>query len=176
MTVALGHGGAAAEPAAAAAAREATASPRGYAGIVTRTIAFAIDAAVIDAVAAVVGATVLLILSVLAVDHQARTVLAAIGGVAFVIWWVAYFVTFWTATGQTPGNRVMRIRVVRDDGTRRRPRHALLRLIGMVVGLPLLWGYVPILFNDRRRALHDAMAGTVVVLSAGAQGDPDESA
>ena len=57
----------------------------------------------------------------------------------------------------------MRIRVVRADGTALRPRHAVVRLIGMVIGLPLLIGYVPILVSDNRRALHDKMAGTVVV-------------
>jgi uncharacterized RDD family membrane protein YckC len=72
-------------------------------------------------------------------------------------------VVFWTSTGQTPGNRVMQIRVLRADGGRLRPRHALVRLLGMLLGLVLLLGYLPILVNDRRRGLHDAMAGTVVV-------------
>jgi uncharacterized RDD family membrane protein YckC len=44
-----------------------------------------------------------------------------------------------------------------------RPRHALVRLLGMLLGLVLLLGYLPILVNDRRRGLHDAMAGTVVI-------------
>jgi len=90
-------------------------------------------------------------------------VAVAVGGVAFVLWSVAYFVTFWTTTGETPGNRAMRIRVKRGDGSALRPRHALARLAGMVIGLPLLIGYLPILVSDTRRGLHDAMAGTVVV-------------
>jgi uncharacterized RDD family membrane protein YckC len=57
----------------------------------------------------------------------------------------------------------MRIRVKRADGSALRPRHALARLAGMIIGLPLLIGYLPILVSDRRRGLHDAMAGTVVV-------------
>ena len=56
--------------------------------------------------------------------------------------------------------------VVRVDGSALRPRHALVRLAGMLIGLPLLCGYVPILVNQKRRALHDAMAGTVVVESS----------
>jgi uncharacterized RDD family membrane protein YckC len=136
---------------------------RPYSGIATRTVAFAIDAALIDLAAALVGVVVVLVLSILSVSGDTRTVLAAIGGVAFVIWSIAYFTTFWTTTGQTPGNRVMQIRVERLDGSPLRPRHALVRLVGMVVSLPLLWGYLPILFNDRRRAFYDALAGTVVV-------------
>ncbi|MFL5911347.1 MAG: RDD family protein, partial [Gaiellaceae bacterium] len=62
-----------------------------------------------------------------------------------------------------PGSRVMRIRVVRANGSQLRPRHALARLVGMLVSLPLFWGYLPILVTDRRRGVFDAMAGTVVV-------------
>jgi uncharacterized RDD family membrane protein YckC len=134
-----------------------------YVGGVTRAIALAIDAAVIDLAGLAVGAIFALIFSILPVSHDFKTVAAIVGAVAFVIWSIAYFTTFWTATGQTPGNRAMRIRVVREDGAPLRPRHALARLAGMLIGLPLLWGYAPILFTDRRRGLHDAMAGTVVL-------------
>jgi uncharacterized RDD family membrane protein YckC len=134
----------------------------GYAGLVTRTIAFAVDAALIDIAAAAVGGVVLLILSIFPVSHDARTVLAAVGGIAFVAWGIAYFVTFWTTTGQTPGNRVMEIQVVRADHSALRPRHALVRLVGMVISLPLLWGYIPILLGDRRRGVHDVLSGTEV--------------
>ena len=94
----------------------------------------------------------------------------AAGGVLFVIWVIVYFTTFWTNGGVTPGNRVMRIRVMRADGSRVRPRHALVRLLGMLIGLSVLLGYLPILVTDRRRALHDAMAGTVVIATASVPG------
>jgi uncharacterized RDD family membrane protein YckC len=132
-------------------------------GFVTRTIAFAIDAALIDVAALAVAAVVTLIFSIMPVSHDVESVAVAAGGIAFVLWSIAYFTTFWTTTGVTPGNRAMRIRVVRMDGTALRPRHALARLAGMVLGLPLLIGYVPILVNESRRGLQDAMAGTIVV-------------
>jgi uncharacterized RDD family membrane protein YckC len=135
----------------------------GYAGFVTRTIAFSIDAALIDLAALTVAAIAALFFSIMPVSHDVEKVAVAVGGVAFVLWSVAYFATFWTTTGETPGNRAMRIRVKRADGSALRPRHALARLAGMVIGLPLLIGYLPILVSDRRRGLHDAMAGTVVV-------------
>ena len=134
-----------------------------YAGFVTRTIAFAIDALLIDVAAVGVAAVVALVFSVFPVSSHVHDAAVAAGGVLFVIWTVAYFTTFWTTTGQTPGSRTMGIRVMRADGSRMRPRHALARLVGMVVGLILLLGYLPILVTDRRRGLHDAMAGTVVV-------------
>ena len=135
----------------------------GYAGFVTRTIAFSIDAALIDLAALTVAAIAALFFSIMPVSHDVEKVAVAVGGVAFVLWSVAYFVTFWTTTGETPGNRAMRIRVKRADGSALRPRHALARLAGMVIGLPLLIGYLPILVSDTRRGLHDAMAGTIVV-------------
>jgi len=134
-----------------------------YAGGVTRTIAFAIDAALIDLAGLFVGAVVALVFFIVPVGEDTRTVAVVLGGAAFVVWAIAYFIWFWTTTGQTPGNRVMRIRVIRTDGAPLRLRGALVRLAGMVIGLPLLIGYVPVLITDRRRALHDAMAHTVVI-------------
>ena len=137
--------------------------PVEYAGFVTRTIAFAIDAALIDLAALIVAAVVTLVFSLFPVSNGVHKAAIAAGGVLFVVWTIGYFVTFWTTTGETPGNRAMRLRVTRSDGSLMRPRHALVRLLGMLVSFPLLWGYLPILVNDRRRGVHDFMAGTVVV-------------
>jgi uncharacterized RDD family membrane protein YckC len=138
-----------------------------YEGLVTRGIAFAIDAAIIDLVAIVVAGAVALALSVLSVSKDSLdTVLIAVGGVLFLAWSVGYFVTFWSTTGQTPGSRLMRIKVCADDddGGVLRPRRAALRFAGLVLAaIPLLAGFLPILFDERRRGLHDMLAGTVVV-------------
>ena len=134
-----------------------------YAGFVTRTIAFAIDAAVINAAAIAVAAVVALVLSVFPASHQMRSLIAAVGGVLFAVWVVGYFVGFWVATGETAGSHVMRIAVVPVDGERLGWRRAISRFAGLVLGLPLLVGYVPILLNDRRRGLQDVMGRTVVV-------------
>jgi len=135
-----------------------------YVGLVTRAIAFAIDAAIIDIVAIATTAIVSLCFSVVTIPEELRTVAVAAGGVAFVLWAVGYFVTFWCTTGQTPGNRVMRIRVRTASGERMRPRRALLRFVGVTLAaLPLFAGFALILFDDRRRGLQDRIARTVVV-------------
>jgi uncharacterized RDD family membrane protein YckC len=135
-----------------------------YAGLITRTIAFAIDAAIINVAAITVAAVIALVLSVFPTSHDMKKVLEVVGAVMWVVWLVAYFVTFWTTTGETPGNRVMRIRVVRADGGGRvRPGRALARFAGLVIGLPFFLGYLPILVTDRRRGLQDVMGRTVVV-------------
>jgi uncharacterized RDD family membrane protein YckC len=134
-------------------------------GLVTRGIAFAIDATLINVVAIVVAGGVVLVLSVLSVPDRLDAVLIAIGGTLFVAWTVAYFVVFWSTNGQTPGSRLMRIRVCRaDDGSVIAPRRALLRLVCLTLAaIPLLLGFLPILFDPRRRGVHDMLAGTLVV-------------
>lgn len=144
---------------------ESAALPVGYSGIVTRGIAFAIDALVIQVVAIAVAGTMALILSVISLPNAANTVIAVIGGVAYVLWLVGYFVVFWSTTGQTPGNRLLEIRVCREaDGEPVRPATALLRFVALVLAaLPLFAGFIPVLLDDRRRGLNDMIARTVVV-------------
>ena len=121
-----------------------------YEGLVTRGIAFAIDAAIIDLVAILVAGAVALALSVLSVSKDSLdTILIAAGGALFLAWSVGYFVTFWSTTGQTPGSRVMRITVrTADDGDVLGPGRAAIRFAGLVLAaIPLLAGFVPILFD-----------------------------
>ena len=138
-----------------------------YEGLVTRSIAFAVDAAVINLIAIAVGAVVALALSVLSVPDWLETALLAVGGVAYLSWSIGYFATFWSTTGQTPGDRLMQIRVCRANGEGLSVGRSVLRLVGITVAaIPLFAGFLPILFDNRRRGLHDMLAGTVVVASA----------
>jgi uncharacterized RDD family membrane protein YckC len=141
----------------------ASAAEGPYAGFVTRAIAISIDAAIINGAAALVAAAASLVLSLFPLSQQARAAMVAIGGLLFAAWIIGYFVVFWTTTGETPGNRLMRIRVVRARGGALRPFRALVRLGGMVISLPFLIGFLPVLVTERRRGLPDALAGTVVL-------------
>jgi uncharacterized RDD family membrane protein YckC len=144
------------------------APPPRYVGLVTRVLAFVLDAAILNAVAAIVAAAAALVLSVFPVGHAVRTVIVAVGGALFFAWIVGYFTIFWGTTGQTPGNRVMRIQVTRPGGGPVRPRRALLRVGGLLLAaLPLFLGFVPILLTERRRGLADWLADTVVVIRRG---------
>jgi uncharacterized RDD family membrane protein YckC len=145
---------------------EATAPmPLEYVGLVTRAIAFAVDALVIQFVAVAVAGTGALILSVIATSDDLDTVIAVIATVSYVLWLVGYFVVFWSTTGQTPGNRLLEIRVCRaSDGGLIGPATALLRFAALLLAaLPLFAGFIPILLDDRRRGAHDMLARTVVV-------------
>ena len=135
-----------------------------YVGLVTRAIAFALDAAVVNAVAILTAAVVTLSFSIVSIPDELQTVAIAAGGALYVLWVVGYFVTFWATTGQTPGSRALRIRVRPVGGERLRPRRALLRFVGLTLAaLPLFAGFLMILVDDRRRGLHDRLARTVVV-------------
>ncbi len=146
----------------------ATASANGapiYAGLVTRAIALALDAAIVNGVAALVAVTVGLGLSLLHIPSQAQDAIAAVMAGLWVIWSFAYFVFFWSTTGQTPGARVMSIRVI--DAHRRgplKPRRALVRFAALcLAAIPLLAGFWIMLWDSRSRCFQDRVARTLVV-------------
>lgn len=139
-----------------------------YVGLVTRVISFVVDAALVTLVATVVGTASALILAVLHLPQDAITVIGVIGGVVSILWVVGYFVVFWSTTGQTPGARVMQIRVVTAGGGPIKPRRALLRCAGVLLAaIPLFAGFIPILYDDKRRGFQDRLARTLVVEAPG---------
>lgn len=135
-----------------------------YVGLVTRAIAFAIDAAVIDGVAVLVVAVVALAGTVLHIPSEVKTILLVIGGVAYILWAGGYFISFWATDGRTLGNRVMYIRVVPANGGKLGYWRAARRFVGLILAvLPLCLGLVGILLSERRRGFQDRLANTVVV-------------
>jgi uncharacterized RDD family membrane protein YckC len=135
-----------------------------YAGLATRALAFAVDAAIINAVAWFVGLVVAVCLSLFKVPDDVKVVLVALGGALALLWAVAYFTFFWSTTAQTPGSRLLRIEV-RTAGTDEvlRARRALARVLLLPLSvIPLFAGVLLILVDGRRRALHDCLVGSVV--------------
>ncbi len=133
------------------------------AGIATRGIALGIDAVLANLIVLVLAALIGLVGSLVG-DFRPKWLVAllAAAGWAFVVG--SYFVLFWSTTGQTPGMRLMALRVVSYHGERVHFFRALIRLGGLVLAIiPLGAGFLPVLFDDRRRALQDLMARTLVV-------------
>jgi uncharacterized RDD family membrane protein YckC len=138
-------------------------APAGYAGLVTRAVALGVDAVVINAIAVVAAGAVELIASLFGKHGGLSLPQALAGVVAWALWWCLYFVIFWTLTGQTPGDRLLGIRVISVNGGRIRIRQAALRFVGMVLAaIPLGAGFLPVLVDDERRGFHDRIAHTVV--------------
>src|SRR4051812_25498614 len=147
------------------------ARPSRYVGLVTRAIAFGLDAALINAVAILTAAIVALTFSIVSIPEELRKLAVAAGGAAYLLWVIGYFVAFWSTTGQTPGNRAVGIRVQTSSGVRLRPRRALLRFVGLTLAaLPLFAGFLIILVDDRRRGLQGRPARTVGVEAADGTG------
>jgi uncharacterized RDD family membrane protein YckC len=75
-----------------------------------------------------------------------------------------YFAFFWTLAGQTPGMRLMGLRVVGPHGARPGLARAIVRFVALLVAIiPMFAGLLPILFDAQRRGLQDFVAQTVVV-------------
>jgi uncharacterized RDD family membrane protein YckC len=142
-----------------------------YAGLVTRFVAFVIDAAIVSLIALVVVGSVSLVLSMFgeSIDDLPTAIGVIFGVAGWILLNTAYFVGSWSLTGKTAGQHVMRIRVERDPGGGRISfGRGVIRLgAAVLAAIPLFAGYLPILFDDRRRGFHDWVARTVVV------SDPD---
>lgn len=75
-----------------------------------------------------------------------------------------YFGLFWAITGQTPGARLLRIRVVGPHGRPPGPGWTLLRVLTHVLGaIPGALGWIWAAFDLEKRAWHDHAARTWVV-------------
>lgn len=138
-------------------------APDGYAGFVTRAVAIVVDAIVIDVIAILAGGAVNLVASLFGHHGSINLFQALFGAAAWIVWSALYFFVFWTLTGQTPGSRLLGIRVLSASGGRVGPVQGLRRVVGLALAaLPLGAGFLPVLTDERRRGLHDRIAGTVV--------------
>jgi uncharacterized RDD family membrane protein YckC len=148
------------------------AAPPRYAGVATRGVALAVDAALANLLV-LAGAGFVSLIGSLVGELRPQWLVTLLAAAAWALCLAGYFVTFWAVTGQTPGMRLMRIRVL--DATTATPPHFLrcvIRLVGLVLAIiPLFAGFIPVLFDDRRRALPDLMARTVVVYDDEPAGD-----
>ena len=135
----------------------------GYAGLVTRAVALGIDALVVNVIAVITGAVVNLIASFFGSNSTLTPLEAVLGGAAWLIWGALYYTVFWSLTGQTPGDRLMGIRVYSTASDRIRLRQAFVRYWAMLLAfLPLCAGFLPVLYDEQRRGWHDRIAHTVV--------------
>ena len=77
---------------------------------------------------------------------------------------LAYFIYFWSTTGQTLGMMAMRIRVARVDGQPLTVSTGILRVIGYIISaIPLGLGLWWVIWDPQKQGWHDKIASTVVV-------------
>ena len=140
------------------------APPTRYAGLATRAVGLAVDVAIAQLIVFAGGAVIALVFSLvggLNIDTTFERLMAAAAWGLVVGF---YFVLFWSTAGQTPGMRLMALRVMDEAGGHPGVGRSIVRLIALgLCIIPLCAGFLPVLFDDRRRGLHDMLAHTVVV-------------
>jgi uncharacterized RDD family membrane protein YckC len=142
--------------------RRSRSVPSPFAGIATRALALGIDAGLILVAFASLAALAGLIASLVGGLRPAWLAGALLAG-GWLLVAGAYFVLFWSGAGQTPGMRLLRLRV-RRVGSPPSVGRSIARVVGTVIAIvPFFAGYLPVLFDERRRGLPDFMAGTEVV-------------
>ena len=160
-----------------------------YAGFWLRVVAYLIDGLIVGAFVSVVGFLLAMIFTVIGGAFGAGMgrdfarsmgnpnagpdpgMLAVIGVTEFLVWGVAligswlYFAIQESGPAQaTIGKRVMGLRVTDISGQRISFGRASGRFFGKIVsGMIFYIGFIMAGFTERKRALHDMIAGTLVV-------------
>ena len=121
------------------------------------------DAALAQIIVLVAAGVIALVSSIVG-GIGSNWLVAALLGAGWFLVVGAYFVFFWTTVGQTPGLNMMQLRVVDGRGEPPSLGRSIVRMIGLALAIiPVFAGFLPVLFDRRRRALPDYLAGTVVV-------------
>ena len=135
------------------------------AGAVSRLLAVAVDALIVNTILFIGAAALALVVDFFGGSASEPSEYAVVAG--GLVWLLAaglYLIIFWTLTGQTPGMRFLRIRVQELDGSGLSLGDSIRRLFGLLVAaLPLFLGYLPVLTNDRRRGWQDRIGRTEVL-------------
>jgi len=121
-----------------------------------RFVAYIIDSVVLGVPFAVLGGV--------AGGSGSSGALAAIEVLA-IIASIAYFVYFWSTSGQTLGQKMVKVRVVgADSGETITAGRAGIRYVGMLISVWLIFlGLIWVAIDPRKQGWHDKMANTLVI-------------
>ncbi len=147
---------------------EQTALEFDIAGVGSRFLALALDTLfqIVATLVFVIGGAVIF-RTLLPFSSGATWALALVWVLLFLIF-IGYFAIFEAVwNGQTPGKRIIRIRVIKDTGRPIAPYEAvarnLLRLVDQMPGILYGIGIVSALLSRQNKRLGDFVAGTIVV-------------
>jgi uncharacterized RDD family membrane protein YckC len=146
--------------------RELTGLRGHYAGFASRFLAFVIDLAVISALFGLALAAISFATSLIRGHTFSYNGSGVPVAIAYGCWWFVYFAYSWAVSGKTFGMAVLGVQVVSREGAAAGARRAIVRTLVFPLSFLLLGlGFVGILIDGERRALHDIIAGTAVVYS-----------
>ncbi len=135
-----------------------------YAGSVSRFLAFVIDAAVSSGLFALGLAATSFAVQVVTGNSVSWNRSNIVVAIIFAGWEFFYFGYSWAASGKTFGMAVLGVRVVRADGAIADPWRGAVRALAFPLSFLFFGlGFLGILVQRERRALHDLIAGTAVV-------------
>jgi len=141
-----------------------------YAGFASRFAGFVVDVVVLTGIFMLGLAAVNFAASIVtgkSIDFNRSDTWVVIG---YLAWGFIYFALSWGLNGRTAGGALFGLQVLTDDGDDVSGRRAIGRTLVFPLSFLILGlGFLGILLGDRRRALHDVIAGTVVVYSWDAQ-------
>ena len=134
-----------------------------FAGVATRAAALTVDALLIVAVFTALSGFVALISSLVGTLRPTWLV-GALLGAGWTLVAGGYLVLFWSGAGRTPGMNLLSVRVREGSGGPPSVGRAIVRALATWISIvPFFAGYLPVLFDRRRRGLPDLLAGTEVV-------------
>jgi uncharacterized RDD family membrane protein YckC len=136
---------------------------RRCAGLASRGLAFAVDLTLAQVVF-LIGSALVGLVAALVGGLRPAWLFEALAAAGWFLVVGAYFAFFWTVAGQTPGMRLVHLRVIDHFGEPPRLLRSIVRFAALIVAIiPLFAGLLPILFDKRRRGLQDFVARTFVV-------------
>ena len=146
------------------------------AGFWIRFVAYMIDGLIMAFVAAIlIGIFIgIMILTDQSMDHEspAGPIIAAallLVAVLIIVNWLYEALMTSSPRGATLGKMALGLRIVRFDGRQLSFGRATARHFAKVIAtpaVPFLIGYIMAAFTNRKRALHDILADTLVIKSA----------
>jgi uncharacterized RDD family membrane protein YckC len=137
-----------------------------YAGAVTRLVAFAADVGASWGLFTLGAAALAFTVQLVSGHKFSLTNHQLISLTAAVVWEFVYFAYQWALSGKTIGMALLGIRVVKTDGSPIGAKQAVVRTLALPLSFIILGlGFLGILTNRRRYALHDRLARTAVVYS-----------
>jgi uncharacterized RDD family membrane protein YckC len=134
-------------------------------GLATRVVAGAIDLGLIGLFLSVAFGLLASVIPAVSGGSDGLSIWGFLSfGVAGYLVAGAIFVAFWSLVGQTPGMRLLSIRIDVDGSREVGLRRAIRRLIAVLPSLLFLGlGFLTIVTDPQRRGWHDRFAGTRVV-------------
>jgi len=139
-----------------------------YGGFWIRVVAYLIDGILLNIVFGIIGAIVGV--SMIPVDPTNTDPMAGMEHmgrfqlVALVVTWLYFALMESSPRGATVGKMVLGLRVVDEQGNRISFARATGRFFAKFIStIILMIGYLMVAFTERKRGLHDMIAGTLVI-------------